>query len=1071
MITKICAQSSTDLDLTGSSGFCIDHDKSIYVVLGTDQGLEVLKSTDGGHSFSAFFTETFSSAVRDAAITIRDGKAIVGFWVEDRQGDRTSFDFNLLCIDIAAASSLWLTKVIDDSGISSAFDIYLDASGTTTLAISALYPLSPASFSTGSIFGVVTLDSNGAISSSRVLAGDQKLFTGSPSLVNKGGSAFSLFYTVHSKNILTSKDVDICETTTTDSTQGVWSTPALVASYNGCFTDDCLSVLQLPNGALALAQGYWSYTNGTSLVGSILYGVKLDGQPWVFRNLVGSESVSYTYPVVCQDSSNSLHLAYLCKQIGASTLSVFNVDLSTLALTPRTGQFSTKTYSQLKGTKSQADNVSKWSLVAAKNLESGGSEAYYVSEKNLPPVAAFTPESGTVKRGTLFMLDASTTSDPDQDILTYTWSIASGTSATFVGSGAKVGLLVDKSVGPDASTTTVQLNVADGQGNSSTTTHTFDIPFNAAPVVSFSPSERLVSRNTTIKLSPTIADADNDSLTVAWQQTAGTTVKIEPKGLEASVQIYNTLPVGETLAFTCSVSDGVNTPVTASISLIVPPVSASQQDLGVLKPAMMVDTGEGLPRTIAQRHDTCTLSPLSDSTLRTDFFNAKTYSYSRQTTLFIGQSSVLLAARTTSASSVTYNASTSTRFIAPEDATIYDACMLENYDVAMLLSDKRIHVLSVSTKGGTGLMTEWPDYVIDRTWLASYNGKFYGLEVSKTSKGFTTFCVYGSNGLVLIQVDSKYNVTGSLRISTDSGLLYGSSNVTFVRMVNVASITSGKLLVGTVNDNGETFETMIDLGSRSITGTWDATLLINQVVKTGELFDQRRTLGILPQAPILSATLADNKVDVALTWKQPSGDVVNAYQIETTYGTPGSWYTLVTINTGLVTYFNTQIEYGSSASYRVRAINDEGAGPWNNEVAVGVKPAPVLLSFDYDPPTATVTYYDGMTYTDTINLSTGGDTRAIIPRFKNNEAGNALAFMCDYGVTMSDNPEIIVDEYGFNLWFTDLDGNRLCAELLDVDMSGVDFSGVDNPTPITMIVINADNPSNFIIKTNTALWA
>jgi hypothetical protein len=90
---------------------------------------------------------------------------------------------------------------------------------------------------------------------------------------------------------------------------------------------------------------------------------------------------------------------------------------------------------------------------------------------NQPPVAAFTTEA-TVQAGTPLALDASASSDPDQDPLSFSWEFGDGVR----GGAARIAHIFG-----EAGTFTVKLTVGDGRGGTNSTEKTVTVTPGPAP--------------------------------------------------------------------------------------------------------------------------------------------------------------------------------------------------------------------------------------------------------------------------------------------------------------------------------------------------------------------------------------------------------------------------------------------------------------------------------------------------------------------------------------------------------------------------------------------------------------
>lgn len=84
--------------------------------------------------------------------------------------------------------------------------------------------------------------------------------------------------------------------------------------------------------------------------------------------------------------------------------------------------------------------------------------------------------------------------------------------------------------------------------------------------------------------------------------------------------------------------------------------------------------------------------------------------------------------------------------------------------------------------------------------------------------------------------------------------------------------------------SGDTFETLIDLNSNQIVGTFDKSKLRNQFVETGEiLFDPADTYSGGPTPPVLAAPTSapfGGQANVNLAWQQQRSDLISSYTVQ-----------------------------------------------------------------------------------------------------------------------------------------------------------------------------------------------
>ncbi len=142
-----------------------------------------------------------------------------------------------------------------------------------------------------------------------------------------------------------------------------------------------------------------------------------------------------------------------------------------------------------------------------------------ISTQNTKPVANAGPDSSTVVGNTV-LLNGGGSSDPDNDPLTYHWSLItrpSGSAATLIGpTSVSSGFVVDKS-----GTYVAQLIVNDGQVNSDPDTATITTE-NVKPVANAGSYEPVLTGSTVQLDGSQSSDPDNDPLTYSWSLTKPT---------------------------------------------------------------------------------------------------------------------------------------------------------------------------------------------------------------------------------------------------------------------------------------------------------------------------------------------------------------------------------------------------------------------------------------------------------------------------------------------------------------------------------------------------------------------
>jgi len=195
-----------------------------------------------------------------------------------------------------------------------------------------------------------------------------------------------------------------------------------------------------------------------------------------------------------------------------------------------------------------------------------------ITHVNRKPVAVTTNQ--TVNEGTTVTLSGSGSNDPDTgDTLTFKWVQLAG--------GPQVTLSSDTAANPTFTAPTLtsnvdvilrfQLTVSDGQLTSDPVVSTITVKnINQAPVANAG-SAQTVNEGATVTLSGSGTDADGDTLTFAWTQTAGPTVTLSGANSATATFTAPTLTTNQsvTLTFRLTVSDGFGGSNSATVNVTV----------------------------------------------------------------------------------------------------------------------------------------------------------------------------------------------------------------------------------------------------------------------------------------------------------------------------------------------------------------------------------------------------------------------------------------------------------------------------------------------------------------------
>lgn len=689
-----------------------------------------------------------------------------------------------------------------------------------------------------------------------------------------------LYYTSHSR-VFPFKETDVLVLRALRSAVDTWGSPEQIGAYPARYTDDKLTVLALASGQRILVQAYHRWSRARGLYTNILYGVGTALGPWSWVNLEATDESDLHEPVVETDGT-SVYLAYLrnSRLYGTTgysrsgTLEISVLDPSTRARTVLSGSWSAFTFRWLRGTKEVVDPDSKWMFIGIQGTETGESDggmATFFSQYNLAPTAHLVPSTVTLQRGVPLVLDASGTVDPDLDSLTYTW-VQDHTDAENVHltpSGNRAVLLVDKAIGPLATSLTVTVTATDGvTGHESSASCTVTVPSNSEPVIVLDET-MAAPRNTAVLVPATVTDGDRDDLTYQWSQESGTPVElVGATSPEVTALVYRMSPQGEDVVLRLTVQDGVNRPIFKAITLTVPPIpGVNVDDLALTRRFYRV--GEDAA-TLSQRNAATGFWPsYSISSLKCNLQRMRITANldGKERFVYVGGSTVLSVSQ--DETEVFYRAVTPP----VEGEKVLDGAQDEIDQMYVLTDQGRLYCYATAGPDGC---SDWPDASVSLGDLVS--GSYTRLEVGRAYAGKRVLALYGGTGLLLLQVYSDgLQVLDVLQISVASGGL-PSDNIGFLRMDNVLGLKGGQILIG-MWDSTETLEALYDLSVRRVVRSWDRTSLISSVVTTGEILVSSDLTSGIPDAPILQEPelLATNRYRIS--WTQSRPDLISGYEV------------------------------------------------------------------------------------------------------------------------------------------------------------------------------------------------
>ena len=176
-----------------------------------------------------------------------------------------------------------------------------------------------------------------------------------------------------------------------------------------------------------------------------------------------------------------------------------------------------------------------------------------VNPVNRAPVVSIPNASQRVDEGGNAALFAQA-SDADGDTLSYTWTQKSGPAVTLTGGNSASASFTAPSVTADTELT-FELSVSDGKTATTATAKVWVINRNQAPTANAG-LDGSVTERARYTLAGSASDADGDTLTYRWFQSAGTPVGLTGANTPQPSFTAPEVMASETLTFTLQVSDG-----------------------------------------------------------------------------------------------------------------------------------------------------------------------------------------------------------------------------------------------------------------------------------------------------------------------------------------------------------------------------------------------------------------------------------------------------------------------------------------------------------------------------------
>ena len=639
-------------------------------------------------------------------------------------------------------------------------------------------------------------------------------------------------------------------------------------------------------------------------------------------------------------SSAGLVLAYLTRDFtsaagGDCPVTVVSLDPTRWLRSPRDDFFFTATASFLRGAQTALATSMPWGFLAQRLTDL---TARFYTGYNPPPTVTLSP-SGTLaaRRGVVYDFDASGSFSPNGDALEFTWSLTDPTGeAIFIPDGDQASLVLPLAVGPSAYTLTVTVSVVatDGKEPDPTVLHTAVTQSTTVtyaevfPPVITAASTQDVARNATVTFTPTVTDADGDSLTYSWTQQAGTMVDVISSG-DAATLVFTTngaAIAGETLGFLLTVSDGINTPVTATFDFAVAARAASGET--------KVWNRASFSGNLAARNATGTWgSPAqvtdSSASIVTEFTNIKRANLigGARVAAMIGPKAVFIARTQMDLTATGYHV-----FPISASDTIVDAVHSDTDATLILTSSGLIEQFLPNASA-----TDTDNAVAVLPLSAATTKTFTHMQITPSFAGSRVITLYGTQGVLLVPVDTNtLQPLDSLDISVESGMLYGTDSIDFVRTGDMESLHSGVLLIGSHDSSGNEFIDKIGLSPRATLGTFNAADLGNPAIDTGELLNlPNDSYAGQPLAPVLSAPVP-NANSYLLAWTQTRTDLVNGYDVYISQDNVTFNLTAPVTASQITSVYLPALATGRVYYFKVRAVSDDGPSAYSNVVELSL---------------------------------------------------------------------------------------------------------------------------------------
>ncbi len=191
---------------------------------------------------------------------------------------------------------------------------------------------------------------------------------------------------------------------------------------------------------------------------------------------------------------------------------------------------------------------------------------------NQPPVATVTESNITAVETESVTLDASQSSDPDGDTLSFNWEQTNSPAVSLTDSNAAVVTFIAPDV-TAATELTFTVTVTDTAGNSDTVNVSVtvtDVPANQPPVATVTESNITAVETESVTLDASqSSDPDGDTLSFNWEQTNSPAVSLTDSNAAVVTFIAPDVTAATELTFTVTVTDTVGNSDTVNVSVTV----------------------------------------------------------------------------------------------------------------------------------------------------------------------------------------------------------------------------------------------------------------------------------------------------------------------------------------------------------------------------------------------------------------------------------------------------------------------------------------------------------------------